>query len=59
MSSTSPKKLNVEFVLLMAFMTSIMALGIDAVLPALSFIEDDLNIDTRHQGSRSNSVEFL
>ncbi|MAZ47453.1 MAG: Bcr/CflA family drug resistance efflux transporter [Halobacteriovoraceae bacterium] len=59
MSSTSPKKLNVEFVLLMAFMTSIMALGIDAVLPALSFIEDDLNIDSVVKVQYIVSVIFM
>lgn len=42
-----------EFVVLMAFLMALIALSIDAVLPALGFISEDLGI------TRANDVQFV
>ena len=42
-----------EFVVLMAFLMALIALSIDAVLPALGLISEDLSI------TRANDVQFV
>ena len=49
----------VEFVTLMALMTSLVALSIDAVLPALSQIGADLNITEARQTHLIVSLFFI
>ncbi len=41
-------KLTKEFIVLMALLMSIVALSIDALLPALSYVSDDLNVTNRN-----------
>jgi DHA1 family bicyclomycin/chloramphenicol resistance-like MFS transporter len=66
--NSSPSKTNsiakaniglVEFVTLMALMTSLVALSIDAVLPALSQIGADLNITDSRQTHLIVSLFFI
>lgn len=57
MKKTAEKKSNKEFILLMAMMTSIMALAIDTMLPAMSTIGKDLHII--EQGSLQYIITIL
>ena len=49
----------VEFVALMATMTSLVALSIDAMLPALIQIGESLNVEEDHQTHLIVTVFFL
>ncbi|BDS09716.1 multidrug effflux MFS transporter [Aureispira anguillae] len=58
--STQPKKIQfVEFVVLMAMMMSLTALSIDAMLPALSIIGDDLGVQNPNDNQLTISSLFL
>ena len=46
-------KISIEFVVLMAALTSVMALSIDAILPAFKMIGDDLQL------SDPNKIQYL
>lgn len=60
MSSSLPEKiLKKEFVILMALMTSVMALAIDSVLPALSFMNTELDINSIVKVQYIISVIFI
>lgn len=52
-------KIKVEFVVLMAALTSVMALSIDAILPAFNQISDDLNLINPNQIQYLISVLFF
>ena len=52
-------KVNHEFIILMALMTSVMALSIDTILPAMSNMAVDLNISEQHKVQYIISVLFL
>ena len=57
--NNKPKLGLVEFVALMAFMTSLVALAIDAMLPALNQIGSDLNSDSPQQTHLIISLFFV
>jgi DHA1 family bicyclomycin/chloramphenicol resistance-like MFS transporter len=54
-----PKTASKEFVILMALMTSLMALSIDAILPAMDSIRHDLAIQKANQSQFIISFIFL
>ncbi|MCC2616991.1 multidrug effflux MFS transporter [Aestuariibacter halophilus] len=57
--NTKPALGLVEFIILMAFMTSLVALSIDAMLPALSLIGEDLHSSGPQQDHLIVSLFFL
>lgn len=53
------QKVKKEFVVLMALMTSVTALSIDAILPALSFIKSEFNVHSLSQIQYIISILFI
>lgn len=58
-SSMHPKLPLVEFILLMALLTSLVALSIDAMLPAMELIATELNSTSRQQTFLIVSIFFV